>query len=151
MLNLSAPKFTLEANTGQKIQLEDLLGAFTVLVFYPMNDTPICNRQLGDINLRLSELIQHNTRVFGVNAAGKDKHKEYCVRKRLEFPILSDPDGVTAKSYNAWMRWFPIAKRTVVVIDPTGTIRYYKRGAPSLDEILDVIKSQQNTSPLEAR
>jgi peroxiredoxin Q/BCP len=148
MLNSKAPPFTLEATTGQQIHLEDLSGSFVVLVFYPANDTPICNRQLNDMNLSLAELMKFNTRVFGVNAAEREKHKEYCVRKRLEFPILSDPNGQTAKKYNAWMRWLPINKRTVVVIDPGGTICFYKRGAPSPEEVLEVIKKQRTSSPV---
>jgi peroxiredoxin Q/BCP len=106
-----------------------------------MNDTPICNRQLGEMSLRVEELLQWNARVFGVNTADPEKHKEYCVRKRLEFPILSDPGGVVAKKYSAWMRWLPIMKRTVVVIDPLGIVRFYKRGKPSPDEVRQLLES----------
>jgi hypothetical protein len=36
----------------------------------------------------------------------------------------------------------PIAKRTVVVINPTGTICFYKRGTPRSDEIREAIGNQ---------
>ena len=144
MLNNPAPDFSLEANTGQKIGLKDLLGSYVVLIFYPMNNTPICNEQLGEISLRAGEFIKWNARIFGVNPAAADKHREYCSRKRLNFPILSDPGGSTAKKYQTWMGWLPFAKRTVVVIDPNGTICFYNRGTPSSDEIRQVIENGTN-------
>lgn len=142
MLNSPAPEFALESSTGQSIRLQDMLGTFVVLIFYPMNDTPICNRQLGELSVRAGDLIEWNARIFGVNTAAADKHREYCARKQLNFPILSDPGGATAKKYNAWMGWLPIAKRTVVVIDPSGTICYYQRGAPAAQEIKALIENQ---------
>ena len=146
MLNSQAPEFALESSTGQSIRLQDLLGTFVVLIFYPMNDTPICNRQLGDLSVRAGELIEWNARIFGVNTAAADKHREYCARKQLNFPILSDPGGATAKKYNAWMRWLPIAKRTVVVINPSGTICFYQRGTPQPHEIKSIIENQSKTA-----
>jgi peroxiredoxin Q/BCP len=152
MLNTSAPDFALESSIGHKIGLKDLLGSFVVLIFYPMNDTPICNHQLGDISLRAAEFIEWNARIFGVNTAPPDKHREYCSRRRLNFPILSDPGGVTSKRYKSWMGWLPMAKRTVVIINPEGTICFYKRGTPSTQEIKQVIENQtsltsQSSSP----
>jgi len=142
MLNDRAPEFELESSTGQFITLSDLHGTFVVLIFYPMNDTPICNRQLSEMSINTKELLQYNARVFGINTASRDKHSQYCIRKRLDFPILSDPGGAIAKKYKAWMNWLPIPKRTVVVIDPDGIICFYKRGAPSPVEVIQAIHNR---------
>lgn len=35
-----APDFNLESSNGGKLSLYDLKGKFTVIVFYPKNNTP---------------------------------------------------------------------------------------------------------------
>lgn len=139
MLNTQAPDFTLEASTGQKITLQDLRGSYVVLIFYPANDTPVCNSQLEEASMHVEKFVECNARVFGVNTASTDKHREYCTRKRLDFPILSDTNAQTAKKYKAYWGWLPVNRRTVVVIDPEGKIVMYERGKPSTEEILSHI------------
>jgi thioredoxin-dependent peroxiredoxin len=142
MLNSKAPDFSLEASNGQKITLNELAGAFVVLIFYPMNDSPNCNKQLKETDLNIQEFLLANTRVFGVNTAPVEKQREYCIRRRLSFPILSDPGGKTAKKYKAHMLWLPFNLRTVVVVDPNGNVCYWKRGLPSASEIIEAIKAK---------
>src|SRR5438094_692260 len=117
MLNTKAPDFSLEASTGQWVNLNELAGSFVVLIFYPLNDSPTCNRQLKDAELSLQDFLLVNARVFGVNTEPVEKQRAYCTRKRLQFPILSDPGGKLAKKYKAHMLWLPFNLRTVVVVD----------------------------------
>lgn len=86
MLNTLAPDFELEASTGHKVTLADLRGAYVVLIFYPANDTPTCNSQLDEMSISAEKLYEYNARVFGVNTASAVKAKEFCTRRRLEFP-----------------------------------------------------------------
>jgi thioredoxin-dependent peroxiredoxin len=150
MLNSKAPDFLLESSTGQKVRLADFEGSFVVLVFYPANETPVCNRQLSEMNVNLDQFLTHNTRVFGVNTASAENHKGYCERRRLQFPILSDPGGKVAKQYGAQMKWMPMfIKRTVVAIAPNGDICFYKHGKPDPQDVLEAIeKYQANPSNL---
>lgn len=148
MLNSPAPEFALEASTGQKINLTDLFGSYTVLIFYPANDTPVCNRQLEDMSIKSKELVARNARIFGVNTASPSKHREYCTRKQLEFPILSDPGGTTAKKFKAFWGWMGINRRTVVVIEPKGLVIFYQRGNPKPIEILAAIEQHSKVIEL---
>ncbi len=140
MLNEKAPEFSMEATTGQNITLSSLAGSYVVLVFYPANDSPGCNKQLSEFSLNTSSLLETDARVFGVNTAPANKSRTYCTRQRLEFPILSDPGGATAKKYKAFLGWIPFIKRTVVVIDPSGNICFYERGAPAPENVINCIK-----------
>jgi peroxiredoxin Q/BCP len=142
MLNQKAPDFSLEASNGQQISLKDLSGTFVVLIFYPLTDSPTCNKQLADAELNLQQFLAANAAVFGINTAPVEKQRAYCTRKRLSFPILSDPGGKVAKLYKAHMLWMPFNLRTVVVVDPTGNICYWKRGFPRADELIDAIGSK---------
>ncbi len=146
MLGQQAPDFSLESTTGQPIGLKDLLGSFVVLIFYPANDTPTCNRQLDEVNENWDDFLQVNARVFGVNTARIEKQKEFCLRRRLQFPILSDPGGTVAKKYKAFLPLFPFNRRTVVAICPRGTILFYERGKPDPQKVLQAI-TKSTASP----
>jgi peroxiredoxin len=135
-----APDFLLSASTGEQIRLSDLKGKFVVLIFYPANDTPVCNLQLGEANLALSEFAAAKALVLGVNPAPVAKTEAFCKRQGLQFPILSDPGGKVAKQYNAHYKWFPFNVRTVVIVDPQGNICYCQRGKPHPEEIIAAIK-----------
>ncbi|MBS2000953.1 MAG: peroxiredoxin family protein [Candidatus Obscuribacterales bacterium] len=143
MLNEKAPDFSLESTTGQDITLSSLAGSYVVLVFYPANDSPTCNKQLSDFSINSTALMETDARVFGVNTAPANKSRSYCTRQRLEFPILSDPGGNTAKKYKAFLGWLPFIKRTVVVIDPAGNICFYERGTPAPESVLECIKQSK--------
>lgn len=130
------------ASNGKQIHLRDLRNSFVLLVFYPLNDSPTCNFQLSQFNVNLSAFLEANTVIFGVNTAPINKQREYCARRKLEFPILSDPGGQVARKYRAHFRWLPFNRRTVVVVDPEGTICFYQRGTPAPEVILDIIQSR---------
>jgi peroxiredoxin Q/BCP len=144
MLGQQAPDFSLDATTGQKVHLADLHGSFVVLIFYPANDTPVCNKQLDEASVSAAQLLQHNARVFGVNTAKVEKSRDYCTRKRLEFPILADPGGTVARKYNAFWGWIAMNRRTVVGIDPDGKIMFFERGTPSGEKIINAIQQHQS-------
>ena len=139
MLNQPAPTFSLEATSGEQIKLENLQGSFVVLIFYPANDTPTCNAQLEEMSMTSQELLTRNTLIFGVNTAPLAKSSDYCLRKRLSFPILNDQGGHVAKLYKASWPWIGLNKRTVVVVGPSGQICFYERGKPPAQKILDCI------------
>lgn len=136
-----APEFTLSASTGEEIRLADLRGKFVVLIFYPANDTPVCNKQLAEANLALEEFAAHDTLVFGVNPAPVAKAEAFCSRQGLKFPILSDPGGKVAKLYNAHYKWLPLNIRTVVIVNPQGDICYFQRGKPLPAKMIEAVKA----------
>lgn len=59
--------------------------------------------------------------------------KEFAKAQKLEFKLLSDPDGSAAGKFGAMMDKRPFAKRVTFVIDPEGVLRH-------VDESVDVTK-----------
>ena len=139
MLGQVAPDFSLLASNGNTIRLSSLRPNYVLLIFYPHNDSPTCNRQLDDVSLKGEEFFRRGVRVFGVNTAKVEKQQAYCERRELTFPILSDPGGEVARQYQAKWPCFPLIRRTVVLIGPDGTILFYWRGTPSAESILSSI------------
>ncbi len=134
-----APDFSLVASNGNNIRLVALRPSWVLLVFYPVNGSPTCNRQLDDLSAAGEDLFRRGIRVFGVNTASAEKQKAYCERRQLTFPILSDPGGKVAKLFCCKFRLFSLNRRTVVLVNPEGQVSFYRRGTPSLSEILSAI------------
>ena len=73
---------------------------------------------------------------LGVNPAGIDSHRSYVEKLRFNFPLLSDPERSIARAYNALKDDGKGIQRTVYVIGRDGTIRFARRGAPPVDDIV---------------
>lgn len=67
----------------------------------------------------------------------------------VDFPMLSDWEGAVSASYGAqydvWKGHVGLAKRSVFVIDPTGTIRYRWQSEdalvlPDLNEVVESLR-----------
>ena len=48
--------------------------------------------------------------------------------QKLNFPLLSDPDGSAAKKFGSMMNGRPYAARKTYVIGPEGKLRYIDEG-----------------------
>jgi len=76
---------------------------------------------------------------FGVNPAGVDSHVSYVKKFGFNFPLLSDPERAIAAAYAAVKEDGRGIQRTVYVIGRDGTVRFARRGAPSVDDIVAAV------------
>jgi len=132
-----APDFTLPDENGREVSLSGLRGRHVILVFYPGDDTLICRKQLCEFRDNWARAGSLNAAVYGVNPQSAESHRSFRGRYGLPFPLLVDEGQKVAALYraNGW-----IVKRTVYLIGPDGTIRYARRGRPSPDEVLALIR-----------
>ncbi len=138
-----APPFSLKDQSGQTINLESFHGKFVVLIFYPGDMTPGCTMQLCAIRDDWSKFEKSNTLVFGINHGGADTHELFIKKYSFPFPLLIDKEKKVSATYGAIVSLlgFQIIRRTVVVIDPDGTIIFYRHGMPKNADILKIIHS----------
>ena len=98
------PNVLLPATSGEMINFRDLSG-LVVYYVYPMTgrpDTPLpdgwdeipgargCTTQSCNFRDRLSELKEHNARVFGLSTQSTEYQLEVKQRLHLPFELLSD-------------------------------------------------------------
>ncbi len=139
-----APAFSLPDHEGTFVSLRAFQGLQpVVLIFYPGDETPDCIKQLCAIRDDWSAFKRYRAAVFGVNAGSADSHTKFWRDHSLATPLLVDEARRVAKRYGAVRMFFKteIIRRSVVVIDTNGIIRYLKRGLPTTSEILNVLKT----------
>src|SRR5512132_1669505 len=90
-LGSPAPDFTLNEDTGARVKLSEWLAKGpVVLVFYPMDETPGCTKQLCEIRDHWSEFQQKGVAVFGVNPGSAASHAKFRENQNYPFPLLVD-------------------------------------------------------------
>jgi len=143
LLNQPAPDFTLLDQEGNSISLQAFRGKNPVLlVFYPGDDTPGCTTQLCAIRDDWSEFQKYGVMAYGVNHANAESHTKFWRHHGLKTPLLIDEGKKVSALYGATRKFFnaEMIKRSVVLIDKEGIIRYLKRGLPPDSEILEAVK-----------
>src|SRR5262249_49501141 len=70
---------------------------WSVLVFYPGDDTAGCTRQLQEFQAHLARLEALGCDVYGINPAEADSHRSFAEAKGLTFPLLTDRGAAVAR------------------------------------------------------
>lgn len=138
-----APAFKLESSLGGFLSNEDLLGKYAVIVFYPKNNTPGWNRQLGALEEYKGKFEKLNCRVLAINSASVESHINYCNKKGFSFPILSDPGEKILVKYKSQKESGKGVLRTVYALNPDGEVIFAERGMADYNDIIALIKSDK--------
>ncbi len=134
-----APDFMLQDAQGELVRLSDWRGKKNVvLVFYPMDNTPGCTKQLCAIRDDITDFKDSETVVYGVNPGSAESHQKFIDDHEFPFTLLVDAGKVVAGAYGA--KGIPVVKRTVYAIDKDGKVAFAQRGMPSNSEILASLK-----------
>jgi len=99
----AAPEFTLPANTGGEISLQDYHGdKAVILYFYPKDMTPGCTQEacsFRDLNRYFAEA---GAAILGVSPDDLKSHAKFAEAHHLLFPLLSAEGGKVAQLYGAY-------------------------------------------------
>jgi len=126
-----APAFSLANQDGQKVSLRDLAGCWTVLYFYPKDDTPGCTREACEFTAGMKQFEDLDVQVVGVSPDSPESHRRFIRKHDLKLQLLSDPDHTMLEKYGAWGqkrmygRAFEGVIRSTVLIDPSGKVAYH--------------------------
>jgi thioredoxin-dependent peroxiredoxin len=144
----TAPTFKLESTRG-KIDLKDFRGSWTVLYFYPKDNTPGCTAQACNFRDALPGM---NAKVIGVSADDMKSHEKFENDFGLPFPLASDPNNEVSKAYGAfglkknYGKEYEGIVRSTFIIDPKGKIadaRYNVKADQDTDIVQKTLLSLQ--------
>jgi thioredoxin-dependent peroxiredoxin len=126
-----APEFTLPGTGDRTWSLSEFAGRPVVLVFYPGDDTPVCTKQLNSYNEGLEQFEGLDAQVLGISAQDVASHQRFAGRHGLRMPLLADTDKSVAALYGT-LGPLGFARRSVVIVDRDGIIRYVHRAMAGL-------------------
>jgi peroxiredoxin len=130
-----APDFTLRDQDGNKVSLESLKGKTTVLVFYPLDFSPVCTDQLNVYQEVLGELQAAGAQLYGVSVDSAYSHKAFQEKLGITIPLLADfhPKGEVARSFGVYEEDRGVSARALVMIGPDGVVRWSYRSPSPLE------------------
>jgi peroxiredoxin len=124
-----APDFALMADDQSTVKLSDLSGKTVVLLFYPMDFSPVCTNEHCAFGAGLGDIKgSGDVEVFGVNCDHPFAHAEFRKQNNIPYHLLSDTSREMVKAYGMFAGETPFncASRGTVVIGPDGTIKAYE-------------------------
>lgn len=132
VVNLSAgdtaPVFVLSDQHHKKHALNDYLGKWLVLYFYPKDMTPGCTTEACNFRDSFSSYEDMNVVILGVSMDSVARHLEFSEKYALPFPLLSDEKGAVCEDYgvlkerSADGKSYLSINRSTFIIDPDGII-----------------------------
>jgi peroxiredoxin (alkyl hydroperoxide reductase subunit C) len=130
-----APDFALSDQDGRTVSLEDLKGQHSVLVFYPLDFSPVCTDQLSVYQEVLPELEAQGVELYGISVDSAFAHKAFREQLGVSIPLLSDfhPKGEVAKRYGVYIDERGHSQRALVLIGPDLTVLWSHRSPTPLE------------------
>lgn len=120
-----APELALLDQRGRPFRLAGLKGLkYTVLFFYPKDNTLMCTREACAFRDHYEEFISLGAVVVGISDDSAASHARFADRWDLPYPLLSDPGGVTRRRYGVTGLMGLLKGRSTFVIDRAGIIRH---------------------------
>jgi peroxiredoxin len=130
----SAPEFSLARADGAPFTRSDLLGATTVLVFYPFAFSAVCTTQLGLYDELLDDFAARGATLYGVSCDAVYSQTAFRAQLGVRIEQLSDfePKGAACRAFGVLHPGgFP--ERALVLIGPDGVVKWSHQAASPSD------------------
>jgi peroxiredoxin len=131
-----APDFTLPDQSGNMVSLGDFAGRKLMLVFYPLDFSPVCSDQLSIYQEVLPEIEAKGAELVGVSVDSAYCHHAFREHLNLTMPLLADfhPKGAMSRRYGAYQDDFGTDNRSLVLVGEDGVVQW-SFASPSAKEI----------------
>jgi peroxiredoxin Q/BCP len=123
-----APEVALPDEHGAIHRLADRRGSWTVVYFYPEDDTSGCTTEACQFRDLHDDLGGLDAEVWGVSPDGAGSHAAFRAKYGLPFTLLSDEDHAVSEAWGAWgekvnygRRYMGII-RSSFLVDPAGNV-----------------------------
>lgn len=136
------PEFELPNHEGEKVRLQEYLGRYLILYFYPKANTPGCTREAQDFTAKLEEFEKLDATVLGVSPDKPEIQAGFAQQKGLKVQMLSDPELKLARESGAVQENGKLSRSTFL-IDRAGVLRWQWMGVKvegHVDEVLQRLK-----------
>lgn len=138
--------------TGDKpFQLSGRPARYTVLYFYPKDNTPGCTTESIAFRELHEQFQQAGTEIYGISRDSLRSHEGFKSKLGLPFELISDPDELVCNQFGVMKNKMMYGKqvrgveRSTFVVDAQGRMVKEWRGVKvpdHVDEVLEFVKRQ---------
>lgn len=144
-LGQAAPDFALKDQNQKEVRLSDFRGKNVVLVFYPLDWSPVCTNEHICFVEGMKQFETLNAQILGVSVDSVWSHQAWAEKLGIRYPLLADfqPRGAVAEKFGFYLGDKGITARAVAVVDKSGNLAWIKQydipQVPDVKEIADAV------------
>ena len=97
-----AKNFKLLGTSNKIVELNKIKSKFTVLYFYPKDDTPGCTLETKDFNSFYNKFKKLNCEIYGISKDTIKSHIKFKNKYKVKFELLSDENKIAIKDFKVW-------------------------------------------------
>ncbi len=124
LVDTKFPEFNLYDEKRKYITEEDIIGKWSVIFFYPKDESPGCTLQSCSFRDKYEEFNNLGVQIFGVSSDSVSSHKRFKKRHNLQYSLLSDKGGILAESLRLKKNLGLLPARVTLIVNPEGIIIY---------------------------
>jgi peroxiredoxin Q/BCP len=140
------PSFVLPDQNGNLFNIDSVKGKKNLVIyFYPKDDTPGCTAQACSFRDQFEVFQEADAVIIGISGQSVKSHKEFALKHRLTFTLLSDEGNKIRKQFGVPTNFLGLLPgRVTYVADKTGKIIYIfnsqTQATKHVDEALRILK-----------
>jgi thioredoxin-dependent peroxiredoxin len=152
LVHMKIPTFSLQDQDGNTVTDQDLLGHWSVVYFYPKDDTPGCTTEACNFRDGRDMLEQYGIKVIGISKDSVARHKKFADKYSLDFTLLSDESTKTIQAFGSWKlkkfmgREYMGINRDSYLVDPSGEIVKKYEGVNPKTHIAEIFADYKQLS-----
>src|SRR5271156_3076870 len=100
-----APDFALKDQNQKEIKLADYKGKKVVIVFYPLDWSPVCTNEHTCLVNDMKRFDELDAQVLGISVDRAWSHKAFAEKMGIKYPLLADfqPRGGVGEKYGVFL------------------------------------------------
>ncbi len=143
--------FTAPMTSSRTFELAGRPAKYTVLYFYPKDNTPGCTTESIAFREAYPEFQAANAEIYGISRDSLRSHENFKGKLGLPFELISDPEEAVCQQFgvmkmkNMYGKQVRGVERSTFIIDAQGRLVKEWRGVKVNDhvaEVLEFLKSQ---------
>jgi len=143
------PSFTAKDAYGNVITDMDLRGKFSVIFFYPKDNTPGCTKEACGFRDNIEHFSSKNISLYGISPDTSVAHQKFINKYQLNFTLLTDEERTLAHAFGVCKEknLFGIKRlsieRSTFIIDKAGTIIWMEQKVKVTGHVERVLSALQ--------
>ena len=151
-INRVIPKFKSLATSEMVVDNGSLKNQWTVIYFYPRDNTPGCTTESADFASNHDAFNSLQATIYGVSRDTMKSHEKFKEKLQLPFELISDPDETLCELFdvmklkNMYGKQVRGIERSTFIINPQGKLvhEWRKVRVPGhVDAVLETLQSLQ--------
>jgi peroxiredoxin Q/BCP len=143
------PAFTLPDQNGNLFDINSILGKKNLVIyFYPKDDSPGCTAQACSFRDQFEVFTEADAVIIGISSQSVESHKEFALKHRLTFTLLSDEGNKIRKQFGVPTNFLGLLPgRVTYVANKTGKVIFVFNSQTQVtkhvDEALRILKESK--------